>query len=154
MIALDSLETLFAAWAFFFQFALILHFAVRRWSFGLIRQFGWILYGLSAPAVVVSVVLLLGGKPWSLWLGGFLYLVWALFGYVVEYVRGIRWRNPIRWRVFGPYVTLYLATVMFYWWPLGLLRRPLWYAYALLFIASTALNIASHRGPEDHPQAV
>jgi hypothetical protein len=153
MTGLDNLEILFVVWAFLFQLALILHFALRRWSFGLIRRYGWLLYALSAPAVIVSVLLLLGGKTWSLWLGGFLYLVWAIFGYTVEYVRGIRWRNPIHWPVFGPYVTLYLATIMFYWWPLGLLSRPLWYVYALLFVASTVLNVASHRGPQGrrHP---
>jgi len=65
--------------------------------------------------------------------------------YIIEYVKGIQWRNPIHWPVFGPYVFLYLATIMFYWWPLGLISRPLWYAYAILFVISTVLNITSHR---------
>jgi hypothetical protein len=43
-----------------------------------------------------------------------------------------------------PYVFLYLATVMFYWWPLGLLSRPLWIIYAVLFVIATILNITSH----------
>jgi len=92
-----------------------------------------------------SVILLLGGKTWSLWLSGFLFLVWAIFGYAVEYVKGIQWRSPIRWSIFGPYVFLYLATIMFYWWPLGLINKPLWGVYALLFIASTILNVTSHK---------
>ena len=79
--------------------------------------------------------------------------MWAVFGYTVEYVKRIRWRNPIRWSVFGPYVFLYLATVMFYWWPLGLISRPLWYVYAVLFIISTTLNVTSHKGPEDRGQS-
>jgi hypothetical protein len=68
---------------------------------------------------------------------------------MVEYVGEIEWRNPIRWPVFGPYVFLYLATVMFYWWPLALVSKPLWYVYAVLFSASTILNVTSHRGSED-----
>jgi hypothetical protein len=101
---------------------------------------------LSVPAAAVSVLLLVGGKAWSLWLGGFIYLAWAIFGYVVEYVLRIQWRSPIRWATFGPYVILYLAAVMFYWWPLGLISRPLWGIYAGLFILSTLLNVMSHRG--------
>ncbi|MCZ7546792.1 MAG: hypothetical protein M5R40_26195 [Anaerolineae bacterium] len=80
---------------------------------------------------------------------GFIYLIWAVFGFAVEYVQGIEWRNPIRWSIFGPYVVLYLATVMLYWWPVGLIRRPLWYVYAGLFVVSTILNAISHKGPEN-----
>jgi hypothetical protein len=34
--------------------------------------------------------------------------------------------------------------VMFYWWPLGLLSRGLWFAYAILFVIATILNLRSH----------
>jgi hypothetical protein len=145
MSAEDKLEVLFVATAFLFQIVLIIHFALRRWNFDLIVRYGWIVYALSVPAAAVSTILLLGGKPWSLWASGFIYLIWAIFGSVVEYVKGVQWRNPIRWPVFGPYVFLYLATIMFYWWPLGLVGRPLWYVYAVLFIVSTILNVTSHR---------
>jgi hypothetical protein len=76
--------------------------------------------------IPVNVLLVLDGKAWSLqmeervllhssaWLGVFIYLIWATYGFTVEYVRTTEWRNPIRWPIFGPYVTLYLATVMFY----------------------------------------
>lgn len=77
-------------------------------------------------------------------LGGFLFLVFALFGYWVDYVARIEFRNPIRPSVLVPYVVLYLATVMFYWWPLGLLSRPLWFVYAILFVIATILNLTSH----------
>jgi hypothetical protein len=149
MFGLDNLEVLFVAWALLFQVVLIVHFSLRKWSFSIVVKYGWIVYALSLPAVVVSLLLLIGGKRWSLWLGGFIYLAWATYGYAVEYVKGIEWRAPVRWGIFGPYVFLYLATIMFYWWPLGLISRPLWYVYAVLFIVSTALNLTSHRGVED-----
>jgi hypothetical protein len=147
MPALDNLELLFTVTAFLFQIILIVHFALRRWRFDIVQRHGWIVYALGAPAAVIGFLLLRGGKPWWLWLGGFLYLVWAIFGYAVEYVRGIEWRNPTRWEILVPYVCLYLATSMFYWWPVGLLWRPLWYVQALLFVISTVLNAASHKGP-------
>jgi hypothetical protein len=148
MPALDNLERLFVVTAFVFQIVLIVHFALRRWRFDIVQRYGWIVYALSVPAGAASFLLLRGGKPWLLWLGGLLYLVWAVFGYWVEFVRGIEWRNARRWEILIPYLGLYLATSMFYWWPLGLVWRPLWYVHAVLFLISTVLNAASHRGPQ------
>jgi hypothetical protein len=145
---LDTLEILFVVWAFLFQIVLIAHFSLRKWSFSIARKYGWVVYAFGVPAVFVAVLLLLGGKTWSLWVGGLIHLAWAIYGYTIEYVRKVRWRNPIRWSIFGPYVVLYLATIMFYWWPLGIVSRPSWYVYAVLFVASTALNVTSHRGTD------
>ena len=148
MFGFDLLEILFVVSAFLFQIILIVHFALRKWHFDLAIRYGPVVYALSLPAAAVSVLLLLSDKPWAFWLGGFIYLIWAVFGYTVEYVKRLEWRNPIRWSIGGPYVSLYLAAVMFYWWPLALLRKPLWYMYAVLFIASTILNLTSHKGPQ------
>jgi hypothetical protein len=146
MFTLQKFETLFIAWSFLFQLILITHFALRKWHFDLVLRYGWIVYALSIPAALISIVLLLNHQSWYLWLGGFLYLVWAAYGYWIEYVRQIEWRSSVRWSILGPYVTLYLATVMFYWWPLALIYKPLWYIYAVLFVASTILNLTSHQG--------
>ena len=62
----------------------------------------------------------------------------------MEYQLGINWREPIVWPVFVPYVLLYLTTVMFYWWPVAQLYRPLWYVYAAFFAIGTYLNVTSH----------
>lgn len=148
MYGLDKLETLYVATGFLIQIILIIHFAIRRWRFSIVERYGWIVYALSIPAAVASVMQLLGGKVWWLWLGGFLFLVWAAFGYIVEYVKKIQWRTPPRWGIFGTYLVLYLATVMFYWWPLARLHKPLWVAFTVLFIISTAMNMASHKGPD------
>jgi len=143
---MDNLDSLFVITAFLFQVVLIIHFTLRKWTFdAYTMKYGWVVYALSVPAAAVSVILLLNGKTWSLWLGGFLYLIWAIFGYFVEYVKGIKWRIPIRWSILVPYLLLYLSTVMFYWWPLALINRTLWYVGAVLFIISTILNITSHK---------
>lgn len=145
MFGSDNLETLFVISAFLFQVILIIHFALRKWRFDLALRYGWIVYMLGIPAAAISLFILLGGKSWFLWLSGFIYLIWAIYGYSVEYVRGIQWRSPINWSVLGPYLILYLATVMFYWWPLALIYKPLWYIYAVLFLISTFLNVTSHQ---------
>jgi hypothetical protein len=94
--------------------------------------------------MVVSDVLILGGKSWSLWLGGYLFPLWSIYGYFVDYVKKIPWRSPIRWSIAGLYLPLYLATVMFYWWPVELIYRPLWFVFGALFVIGTALNLTSH----------
>ena len=142
---LDKLDKLFIVWAFLFQVILIIHFAIRKPLMeSYTEKFGWIVYALCIPAVVISIILLRGGKSWSFWLGGFLFLIYAVFGYWIDYVIQIPFRNPLRLSIAIPYVFLYLATVMFYWWPLGLLGRLLWFAYAILFVIGTILNITSH----------
>ena len=146
MSGLDHLELLFVVCAFLFQIVLIIHFAFRKWRFHIAMRYGPVVYALGIPAAVAGLVLLLGGKAWSFWLAGFTYLVWGIFGYGVEYVKKIQWRTPIQWPIFGPYIILYLAAIMFYWFPLALIWKPLWYAYALLFLVSTVLNVTSHDG--------
>jgi len=142
---LDKLDRLFVVWAFWLQIVLIIHFALRKPFLESYRErFGWIVYALCIPAVIISIILLRGGKSWSFWLGGFLFLIYAVFGYWVDYVAQIPFRNPLRLSIAIPYVFLYLATVMFYWWPLGRLSRGLWFAYAILFVIATILNITSH----------
>jgi hypothetical protein len=145
MTKLDNLDKLFIAWAFLLQILLIVHFAIRKPLFeSYTVKYGWIIYALCIPAVVISIILLRGGKSWSFWLGGFLFLVFSIFGYWVDYVTQIQFRSPFRPSTALPYVFLYLATVMFYWWPLGLLGRPLWFIYGILFVIATVLNVASH----------
>ena len=142
---LDSLDKLFVVWAFLLQITLIIHFAIRRpFLESYTEKFGWIVYALCIPAVIISIILMRGVKSWSFWLGGFLFLIYAAFGFWVDYVAQIQFRNPLRISIVIPYVFLYLATVMFYWWPLGRLSRQYWFAYAILFVISTILNITSH----------
>ena len=148
MIEMSPAEALFVAWALLFQVILIIHFALRRWRFGVEMRYGPLVYALGIPAAALSLFLLAAGEPWYRWIGGFLYLAWGTFGYYVEYVREVQWRSPIRWEVFDPYICLFLASVMFYWWPLALISRPLWYVGAVLSAVSTALNATSHKRPE------
>ena len=142
---MDKLDRFFIFWGFLVQILLIIHFAVRKPFFeSYTVRYGWIIYALSIPAVIISLVMLRGGKSWAFWLGGFLFLVYAAFGYWVDFVAKIQWRKPLVPSVMFPYVTLYLAAVMFYWWPVGILSRPLWFIYGALFVIATVLNITSH----------
>ena len=142
---LDRLDRMFVVWAFLLIIVLIVHFAIRKPLMeSYTAKFGWIVYTLSIPSVVISIILYRGGKSWSFWLAGVLFLVYAMFGFWVDYLAKIQFRNPLRLEIVIPYVSLYLAMIMFYWWPLGLLDRKLWIVYAVLFVIATVLNISSH----------
>ena len=141
---MDRYDKLYIFVAFFIQFILLIYFGIRKWDFDLAMQWGWLVYALALPAVIASLVLLFAGKPWYLWLAGFLYAIFGVFGYIVDIGRPVAWRSPVFLPVLIPYVVLYLSSLMFYWWPLGAIRRPLWYIYAVLFIFSTIFNVTSH----------
>lgn len=143
--SLDRLDRLFVVWAFLLIIVLIVHFAIRKPLMeSYTTKFGWIVYTLSIPSVVISIILYRGGKSWSFWLGGILFLMFAIFGFWVDYLAKIQFRNPLRLEIVIPYVSLYLAMIMFYWWPLGRIDRKLWIVYAFLFVLATVLNIGSH----------
>ncbi len=149
MLGLDMLDTLFVLFAFLIQIVLIIHFALRRWAFGTAMRYGWIVYALGIPAAALSMAQFVAGEPWYLWLGGLLFAIFGAFGFVVEYILHIEWRDPLYPPVFVPYIALYLGAICFYWWPLGTLDSVLWYLYTGLFLISTLLNALSHVGPHE-----
>lgn len=144
MSGLDRFDRLFVVTSLVIQVALVVFFALRKWSFPFAMKWGWIVYALGVPAVVVSIMLIAAHKPWYLSAAGILFGVWAIFGTWVDRVQQVEWRSPILWPVFGPYLFLYMASLMFYWWPLARVHRPSWFIYTVLFILSTVLNVTSH----------
>ncbi len=145
LVDLDKLDKLYIVWAFLFHAVFIVHFAIRKPLMDVYTlKYGWIVYLLCIPAAIISILLLRGGKSWPFWAGGFIFIIFAVFGFIIDYQLQIPWRNPLRLSIMFPYVILYLSTVMFYWWPLGMLSRPLWFVGAVLFIAETILNVTSH----------
>jgi hypothetical protein len=136
---------LFTAWAFIYIIVLIIHFSVRRILFeSYTLKYGWWVYLLGIPAVIISLLMYRGGMTWSFSVGGIICLFFSIYGYYVDYVLATPWRNPVYLPILIPYVTLYLDTLMFYWFPLALINRKLWYLYSVLFVISTILNIKSH----------
>ena len=142
---IDSLTRLFVLWAFFLIIVLGIHFAIRKPLMeSYTKKFGWVVYALCIPAAIISVILLLGGKDWTLWLGGILFVIYAAFGFWVDFIAKIQFRKPLRLSIVIPYVLLYLAMLMFYWWPLWPISRSLWLIYTILYVIVTILNIRSH----------
>jgi hypothetical protein len=106
--------------------------------------YGWLIYALAIPAAVISILLMINGKDWTIWIGGFIFVLFAIYGFLVDYIFGVPFRAPFQAAIGIPYIILYLATVMFYWWPMWSMSRLLWSGYAILYIIATILNIRSH----------
>lgn len=53
-------------------------------------------------------------------------------------------RVPIVLGVFGPYLFLYLATIVFYWRPSARVGRPIWIAATVIFVVATIFNATTH----------
>jgi hypothetical protein len=145
MSSLSPVLIVYVTNAFIFQILLCAHFAIRKRRQSFAIRWGWVVYALGIPAALMSVAILVAGYPWYYWLAGFLYLAWGAYGYSLEYLWGNQsWRSPFQWKVGGPYLSLYLAAVMLYWWPLSLIYKPFWYIYLSLFLLGTLLNVTSH----------
>jgi hypothetical protein len=138
-------EKLYVVWVFLFQILLITHFAIRKWAFPITQRYGWLFYTLGIPALIISIVILLRRGYWGFWVGGMIQFIWSIYGYYIEFiVKMTTWRNPLRWEIAGPYVFMYLATNMFYWWPIMNINKIYWFIYTVLFLICTYFNITSH----------
>ena len=103
---MDIYDKLYVLSSFIIQVCLVIYFASRKWNFDFSMRWGWTIYALGLPAVLVSLVLIMGGKPWYLWIAGFLYAAWAGFGYYVDIARPIDWRTP---SLFTSFPSIYIA---------------------------------------------
>lgn len=142
---MDGYDRIFTLTAFILQFILLGYFVFRKVDFEQAVVRGWIVYAMAVPALVVTFVMIRASKPWTFWVGGLLFTAWAILGFVVDIGRPVEWRSPPFLPVFIPYVLLYLGAQMFYWFPVGMLQRSLWYLYAFLFVISTYFNLTSHQ---------
>ncbi|MGE5248872.1 MAG: hypothetical protein ACM3QS_01560 [Bacteroidota bacterium] len=144
MFTQDTLPILFTAYAFLAQMLLIFNFAALRWRPRIQQRWGWIVYTTGLFALPLGILFLAAGQRWYLGLAFVLLAVWAAFGYTVDILRPVRWRQPIHWQIFAPYVLLYISAQFAFWIPLWFIGPGYWIFYAMLYTISTALNVSMH----------
>ena len=137
----DRWERRFIAASLGQQVVLVIYFALTKWHVAGATPVGWLVYGMGIPAVALSVMLLKARKPWYLWTAGFLFAVWAAFGVVVDIIHPVAWRSPMLPSIFMPYVLLYFASQMFYWWPLLKVDRVSWCIFAALYSRNCSITL-------------
>lgn len=142
----DWLLMVYLTFGFAFQALLALNFAARNWLPELERRYGWIIYALGLVALAIGALMLIDGRAWYLVVAPLLLALWAGYGFRVDLWKPIAWRRPPHWPVFGPYVGLFVASLLLYWGSMWAIGVGYWIAFGLLYALHTALNIYSHRG--------
>src|SRR3972149_5160056 len=113
MIEQGALQTVYIFFAFAVQILLIADFAARVWKPALELRWGGLIYTLVGIAgSLLGVLLVVNRQPWYLAAGPLLLAIWATLGYAVDIWRPVNWRNPPHWRIFIPYVSLYVTALL------------------------------------------
>jgi hypothetical protein len=141
----ELLLALYLGFAFLVQALLIINFAARNWKPELERIYGWIIYALGAPSVVLGALMFVDDQPWFFVVPPFLFFIWAMFGYIVDLWRPAAWRNPPRWSIFVPYVGLFAASLLLFWGSMWYIGTIYWIGFGVMYAVQTGLNIYSHR---------
>lgn len=145
---------LYTGFALVAQCLLVVYFLGRLRRPSAAARYGWIVYAYGLAGAGLGLLLFEAGLARRWWLGPLLYAAWAAYGFVVDSVLRIEWRDPIRFPVFGPYVLLYSITQVLLWIPLWFVHPALWAVYGGLFVAATWLNIRGHFTPRGSRAAV
>ena len=147
MFSQNAQQTLFVAFAFISQALLIFNFAAYKWKPNLQKKWGWIVYAFGWLALPLGLFFMASGAPRYSWLACGLFAAWAIFGYVVDILRPVNWRDPVRWQILVPYLILYISAQFAFWIPLWLFWPGYWMIFAVLYTISTVLNIFTHFRP-------
>jgi hypothetical protein len=136
---------LFTSFAIVAQCLLVAYFLDRRLKTGAADRYGWIVYAMGVPGLLLAVLFIVDGDTQRWWLGPLLFAIWSAYGFAVDNVLKRPWRGPvINWPVFIVYVALYTAAQVMLWIPLWFVHPVVWGVYAVLFGVSTGLNILGH----------
>ncbi len=152
----DPLLIGYVVFGFAFQSLLTLNFAARNWRPQLERQYGWIIYALGLIALAIGVLMLIDQRVWYFVAAPLSLALWAAYGFRVDVWRPIAWRSPPRWSIFGPYVGLFVASLLLYWASMWAVGVGYWIAFGVMYLLHTALNVYSHRRnpPVESPRGV
>jgi hypothetical protein len=144
----NILPLVFVAFAFISQALLIFNFVTLKWKPAIQQKYGWIVYAAGLIAFLLGILFWVNKQAWYFWLAFALFTTWALFGYIIDILRPVNWREPIRWQIFIPYVILYISAQFAFWIPLWFIGLEYWIIYAVLYTINTALNISTHFRPK------
>ena len=141
----ELLQAFYVSFAFSVQTLLIINFAARNWKPTIEKTYGWIIYALGAPSVILGAMTLVADQPWFFVAPPLLYFAWAILGYYVDLWRPVAWRNPPRWSIFVPYVGLFTASLILFWISMWYVGTIYWIAFGAMYVVHTVLNTYSHR---------
>ena len=100
---------------------------------------GRVLFALAVPALIALIAFIRSGTGWLHWTGTTVFLLFVALMMVVDYVRPIEFRSPIRAEILVPYLVLFFGGILLMGLPMFRMNRPLW----LVTVATTTLLLGS-----------
>ena len=112
---------------------------VRTGNMAINHLLGYVMIALVVPATVALVAFARAEAGWLYWIGPAVYAAFVAFLVVVEYVRPVEFRSPMRYGILLPYLLLFFGAILLMGLPMFRLDRRLW----LVTVATTVLLLGS-----------
>ncbi len=112
---------------------------VRTGSMAINHLLGYGMMALAIPAALTLVAFWRTGTDWRHWLGPAVYLAFVALMVIVDYVRPVEFRSPMRPSILVPYLLLFFGAILLMGLPMFRLDRRLW----LVTVATTVLLLGS-----------
>lgn len=112
---------------------------VRTGGMAVNHLLGYVMIGLALPATAALVAFLRGRAGWFYWIGPAVYVAFVILLVVVDYLRPVEFRSPMRADILVPYLLLFFGAILLMGLPMFNLDRRLW----LVTAATTVLLLGS-----------
>jgi hypothetical protein len=112
---------------------------VRTGKMTINRQLGIVMLACAVPVAVALVAFVRARTGWLNWTGPAVYLVFVLLELMVDYVRPVEFRDPMRYQILVPYLLLFFGAILLMGLPMFELNRSLW----LVTVATTIFLLVS-----------
>ena len=83
---------------------------------------GTLTISMGIPTGIIAVINLLNGRDWWLWVYPFLFVVFCLFTYIVDYALKIEFRKPRNLKILVPFLLIFYISIILMWgvtWSIG-----------------------------------
>jgi hypothetical protein len=123
------------------------HSRVRTGSMAVNHLLGYGIIALAVPATLALVAFWRARAGWLQWIGPVVYIAFVALMVVVDYIRPVEFRSPVRYSILVPYLLLFFGAILLMGLPMFRMDRRLW----LVTVATTllllgAMGIAMQKG--------
>jgi hypothetical protein len=123
------------------------HSRVRTGSMAINHLLGYGIIALAVPATLALVAFWRARAGWLQWIGPVVYIAFVALMVVVDYIRPVEFRSPVRYSILVPYLLLFFGAILLMGLPMFRMDRRLW----LVTVATTllllgAMGIAMQKG--------
>jgi hypothetical protein len=112
---------------------------VRTGAMTINHYVGFLVILLAVPAAIALVAFIREGASRIHWTGPILFLVFIVLLLIVDYLKPVEFRSPMRPEILVPFLVLFFGGILFMGLPMFRINRPLW----LVTAATTVFHLVS-----------